>query len=191
VRAYLCFEIGGGARLTDVVNVPRLYWQDLFFTEGISRLVARGDILRNTTNTEIILGELKFTVPITHRLFPSGGFWSFYVCECGRQVRFLMLHEGHPRCQYCCCKRGVADRRFSGGARKRLERTVEKLSAQLASTSSARLHPLNPGHTIDRRATLEISLRRAQVALRQLNLKRAGFDIDDGHGDSDPGDSSE
>jgi hypothetical protein len=110
---------------------------------------------------------LKRRIRLTHLSFRNGGSWSFFLCPvCGRLARVLKLHE-RPMCRRCCLHHGLGFRISNGTtaerAAARAER-IEKLRARLAG-GPARLHP-RPGRTLDRRGSLEISLKRALVATR-------------------------
>jgi hypothetical protein len=133
----------------------------------VSRLRASGVITADSTSVTIAFGEgaaaIQRQVGVTHRKFPNGGSWSFFVCPCGRRARTLRLHgDGRVVCRYCC---GLTDRpKFS-------PISIERLKAKLYG-GPARLNP-REGRTIDRRKQLEASLKRALIATRSRSLAKA------------------
>jgi hypothetical protein len=75
-------------------------------------------------------------------------------------------------CRGCCLREGIRYRIAGGSVAERAEaraRRIEKLRARLTG-GPARQHP-RPGRTLDRRGSLEMSLRRAIVAARQDLLR--------------------
>jgi hypothetical protein len=139
----------------------------------ISPLRASGVIAADTAVTAVRLddSELEFAVGVTHRRFPNGGDWAFFVCPaCARFGRKLWLLDGVPRCKRCCIERGVGMRAWPMSPRRRAEVSVPKLLARLERAKSSRLYP-RPGRGLERRASLENSLRLAQLVLKQHRLK--------------------
>jgi hypothetical protein len=126
---------------------------------SVSRLRAEGVINLDSTSTVVLGG---FEVGVVHRVFPNGGSWSFFVCECGRRARTLRLVGGRPLCRWC-----------GGYTQDKLElpERIEKLKARLYG-EPLRLKP-RPGRTMDRRQETEAALRRAMVRERRERLKHA------------------
>jgi hypothetical protein len=143
---------------------------DLPGSENISRLRAAGVITSDTTVTNISFGDQSFNVAVSHRRFPNGGSWSFYLCPCGRRCRILRLFEGGPACRWCLGARGLRPRVELIATPQRAARVVPKLIARLTSSSPARLRP-RPGRMLDRRARLEAAVRRSLVVARQYALE--------------------
>ena len=154
----------------------RLFQDDLP-SVSISPLRAAGRVTTDMEWIDIAFGEdddaLRRRVRVTHVSFQNGGSWSFFVCPaCGALARVLRLHE-RPMCRRCCLREGIRYRIAGGSPAERAEaraKRIEKLRARLAG-GPARLHP-RPGRTLDRRGSLEISLRRAMVAARQDLVQR-------------------
>jgi hypothetical protein len=154
------------------MSAHRLFQDDLPTTPSISRLRASGVVTAETRSVVVTCGEgesaLAREVRVTHQIFPNRGSWSFFVCPaCGRPARVLKLHE-RPMCRRCCLRQGVGFRISNGTTAERAAaraKRIEKLRARLAG-GPARLYP-RPGRTLDRRCSLEISLKRAMIAARQ------------------------
>jgi hypothetical protein len=151
----------------------RLLLESLPASPNVSRLRAEGAITADMTSVWIGFGaiELKREVRLAHRRFPNGGGWSFFLCpRCERRVRRLRLHDGRPMCAYCC---GNFHRISYGSPTQReaaRERRIERLR-KLTSGGPARLNP-RPGRVLDRRWSLTMSLRRAQIVKRWEVLRR-------------------
>lgn len=125
----------------------------------VSPLRAAGVITPAMNSIEIAFGELRREVRLTHRHFPKGGSWSFFLCpSCSRRVRTLRLYDGRLVCRRCD---GLLDRCQMEG-RGTGER-IERLRQQLYGAKPAR----------KRRKALELSLRRALIVDRR---KRLGLD---------------
>jgi hypothetical protein len=78
-----------------------------------------------------------------------------------RRVRRLRLNDGRPMCSRCC---GNFHRISYGSLTEReapRERSIERLR-KLIDAGPARLNP-RPGRVLDRRWSLTVSLRRAQI----------------------------
>ena len=60
----------------------KLAIEDLPASESVSRLRARGAITAHSAVTAVAFGDVSFNVALSHRRFPNGGSWSFYVCPC-------------------------------------------------------------------------------------------------------------
>ena len=155
------------------------YFQDTLLTSpSVSKLRASGVLDRSTKSVLVAFGEgdeaLHREIRITHRQFPNGGDWSFFVCpQCERRARVLKLHDGAVMCWRCCAARGALYRSASGSPVERdaaRVARVERLS-ELLDDVPARLYP-RPGRVLDRRRELTISLRRALIRQRQDLLSR-------------------
>jgi hypothetical protein len=126
-------------------------------TVGVSRLRASGAIKPDATSIALF-GR---PVGVTHRVFPNGGSWSFFVAPCcGRRVRTLRLIDDRLLCWRCD---GFGHRT----RRDRIERLRERLYG-----GPARLNA-RPGRTLERRQQLEASLRRALIVERRKALDNA------------------
>jgi hypothetical protein len=149
-------------RVSPQVYVGRTFRDDLQMV-SVSPMRALGVITADTASTTVRFGESEFSVQVTHRRFPNGGDWAFFVCPaCGCRARKLWLLDGAPCCQRCCTDRGVGLRAWPISVRQRAEISVQKLLAKLESKTPARLHPRPDGSMLDRRRQLENSLRLAR-----------------------------
>jgi hypothetical protein len=154
----------------------RLFQEDLP-SVSISPLRAAGIVTPDMEWAVIAFGDgdnaLKRRVRVTHMRFPkTGGSWSYFVCpDCGRLARILKLHD-RPMCRRCLLRLKIGFRVAGGSPAERSEARatrIEKLRARLDG-GSLRLHP-RPGRVMDRRRTLELSLKRAMIAARQDLLR--------------------
>jgi hypothetical protein len=136
---------------------------DLPASESVSRLRAAGVIGPETRVTTIAFGDQSFSVVATHRHFPNGGGWSFFVCLCGRRARVLRLYDGVLSCKRCLEARGFRYRAKGLSRVERVARAIPRLRARLLG-GPARLHPRS-GRVLDRRVLLEAALRRAELNL--------------------------
>jgi hypothetical protein len=158
------------------MTAHRLLLETLPASESVSRLRAEGKINAEMTSVWIGFGaiELKREVRLTHRRFPNGGSWSFFLCRCERRVRRLRLNDGRAMCSRCCgnfhrISYGSPDER-----EKARERHIQKLR-KLVDGGPARLNP-RTGRMLDRRWCLTMSLRRTVIVKRWelLRRRRAG-----------------
>jgi hypothetical protein len=141
---------------------------------SVSRLRALGAVTEDMRSVRVAIAGLEREVRLSHRRFPKGGGWSFFLCPvCGRRARVLKLFE-RIAC-WRCTRSGTPPRRLYYRVEQG-DRTgrIERLTALLYSGQSARVKP-RPGRTIDRRARTEQALRRALIGERS-GLKR--FDPD-------------
>jgi hypothetical protein len=141
---------------------------------GVSRLRASGAI-GPTDETAIVIfpDGSSFVVGLSHLQFPNGGGWSFFVCSCGRRARTLRLLDGAVRCRRCCKTAGLRYRVELIATDKRAAYHAPKRLARLNSEAPARLHP-RPGRMLDKRANLELALRRSLLVMRRHNLRDVG-----------------
>jgi hypothetical protein len=157
-------------------NTVHRSFQDDLPSVSISPMRSAGLVTVDMEWVDIAFGEgddaLRRRVRVRHLSFQNGGSWSFFVCPiCSRLARVLKL-QGRPMCRRCCLREGIRYRIAGGSVAERAEaraKRIETLRARLAG-GPARLHP-RPGRTLDRRGSLEISLRRAMVAARQDLLR--------------------
>ena len=146
---------------------------DLPTTENISRVRASGRVTAASTEVSLTVDGKEFVVPVTHRRFPNGGSWTFYRCKCDRSARKLRLLNGSLICRFCCDEAGARHKVYTlDNKDRRLTRDTEKMAARLASTENERLRPVN-GVNIDRRRSLEASLREALIRKRETALRKA------------------
>jgi hypothetical protein len=106
-----------------------------------------------------------------------------FLCpNCGGKAQILRLHDGRPECRKCLIRRGVQFRIAYGTRAERAEaraRRIEKLRAKLEG-GSLRVRAI-PGRGIERRRSLTLSLRRAEVVAREGLME----EVEDEHGDQE------
>jgi hypothetical protein len=66
-----------------LVMARKVAIDDLPASESVSRMRAAGVITVDTEVATVSFGDQSFNVAISHRWFPNGGSWSFFVCLCG------------------------------------------------------------------------------------------------------------
>jgi hypothetical protein len=154
--------------------MPHRYFQDdLLTSPSVSSLRASGVVDGNTTSVIIAFGEgdeaLRREIGVTHRQFPNGGGWSFFVCpRCSRRARVLKIYDGLPMCWRCCAANGVCYRSAGGSPVEREAAWMARLQKlrELLDGGAVRLRP-RPGRALDRRRELTVSLRRSLIRQRQ------------------------
>jgi hypothetical protein len=130
---------------------------DLPVTPNISALRASGAVAFGALSVLAIFepGGFAREVKLTHRVFPKGGNWSFYLCPCGRRARRLRLFDGRIVCRYCD---GLMARIQAECARPAAHAArIARLRAQLAAGPA-------------KRQRLEWALRRALLRNRRRRL---------------------
>jgi hypothetical protein len=156
--------------------MARLFIDDMPTSPSVSRLRAEGAFSPASPAVVISFGEgddaLKREIKLAHLRTKAGRALSFFVCpECHGLTRFIRLHE-KPQCRRCLIRRNMTYRIRGGSmAEKAAARRarIEKLRARLEG-GPARLKPSPPGRTLDRRRSLEMSLKRALIVARQGQL---------------------
>lgn len=148
--------------------------QDDLPSISVSRLRALGAVTASMGSVRVEIAGVLREVRLSHRRFPNGGGWSFFLCpSCGRRCRTLKLFE-RLAC-WRCTRAGSPPRRLPYRCeRKDRAGRIERLTALLYSEEPARLKP-RPGRTLDRRARTEMALRRALIAERRWLTR---FDAD-------------
>jgi hypothetical protein len=142
----------------------------------VSRMRASGVIGPETKTTTIAFGDVEFVVGLTQRRFPNGGSWSFFLCPCGRRARILRLYEGALACCRCLKARGLHARVELVKTERRAAWLTPKRLVRLKSDTPARLHP-RPGRMLDRRANLELALKRSLIVARRANITQFEKDL--------------
>jgi hypothetical protein len=143
---------------------------------SVSRMRASGAIGPDTQTTTIAFGEVEFVVGLAQRRFSNGGPWSLFLYPCGRRARIIGLFEGGLACRQCLGDRGLRPRVQLIATHKRAAYTAPKHLARLTSASPARLHP-RPGRLLDRRANIELALKRSLIVARRATLARFETDL--------------
>jgi hypothetical protein len=60
----------------------------------VSQLRTLGAVTEDMASVRVTIGEVSREVRLSHRRFPNGGGWSFFLCpSCGRRARVLKLFE--------------------------------------------------------------------------------------------------
>ena len=147
----------------------------------VSRLRATGEIGLHTRAATIRFdnGEsgVEFVVAVVQRRFPNGGSWSKFVCPCGRRAQKLRLFEGRPACRRCLIAVGMQYRSdMCSHFSKRTALTASKRIERLNSDTPARLHP-RPGRMLDRRANIELALKRSLIVERRAKIEQFEKDV--------------
>jgi hypothetical protein len=115
---------------------------------------------------------VEFVVAIVQQKFSNGGSWSKFVCPCGRRCQKLRLFEGRPTCAHCIRSAGLRYRvEMFSHASKRVALTAPKRTERLSGDTPARLHP-RPGRMLDRRANLELRLKRSLIVERRAAIEQ-------------------
>ena len=133
---------------------------------SVSRLRALGDLTEAMNVVTVKLGEQEFTVGLSLFRWPNGGSWSFFMCPCGRQARILRLFEGGVACSRCLMARGLRARVELVRTERRAALLTPNRLKRLESDAPARLYP-RTGRMLDRRANLELRLKRSLIVERQ------------------------
>jgi hypothetical protein len=149
---------------------------DDFPSISVSRMRALGDITSVTKTTTVTFGEVGFNVALALLRFPNGGSWSFFVCPCGRKCRTIRLYEGGLTCRRCLGARGLRPRVELIRTEKRAAYIAPRILARLNSATPARLHP-RPGRMLDRRAKLELALKRSLIVERKAAIAQFEKDL--------------
>jgi hypothetical protein len=150
-------------------------WRDDLPFVSISRLVASGEIAKDTTRAVVNLGGLTREVRVVHRRFQNGGHWSFFLCaECGARARKLRLLDGSPMCWRCCIARGAVNRATWGSMADRREARSKHIGAliDVLNGPALRLRPRSD-RRIDRVARLTLALQKALLSRRRVAVRAA------------------
>jgi hypothetical protein len=142
---------------------------------GVSRLRAMGVISPEMKATIVRFGEAEFTVGLWLLRFPNGGSWSLFVCPCGRRCRTIRLFEGGLACSGCLKARGLRPRVQLIATSKRAEYHLPRLLARL-NGPSPRFRQKHR-RSVDRRATLELSLKRTLIVARRAQIAKFEEDL--------------
>ena len=168
----------------DIPSSPALFLHlmktsiDDFPFVSASRMRTAGQIGRDATVVAVSFPncEVSFTVGVQHVRFPNGGDWAFFVCPCGRRCQKLRLFEDGLACRQCLKARGFRPRIELIQTHKRAEYLAPRLAARLNSTVPAQLHP-RPGEMLERRARLELKLKRTLLVARRAKIAQFEKDL--------------
>jgi hypothetical protein len=142
-----------------------------------SRMRAAGEIRAEDRTAVVRFGDLAFTISLSLVRFRNLGSWSFFLCPCGRRCRTLRLCAGGLGCKGCLEARGLRYRVEDLTKPERAAHVASRLKARLAGAAPARLNP-RPGRMLDRRANLELRLKRSLIFARRAKI--AQFEKDAG-----------
>src|ERR1700722_3124917 len=96
---------------------------------------------------------------------------------CGRRAQKLRLFEGRPACGHCVRAAGMQYRSdMCSHFSKRAALTAPKRIERLNSDIPARLHP-RPGRMLDKRANLELRLKRSLIVQRRAAVEQFEKDL--------------
>jgi hypothetical protein len=143
---------------------------------AVSRIRASGAIGPDTKTTTVAFGDVEFVVGLTQRRFPNGGSWSFFLCPCGRRARIIRLFAGGLACCGCLKARGFHARIELVRTERRAALLTPKRLERLNSDTPARLCP-RPGRMLDRRANLELALKRSLIVERRAKIAQFEKDL--------------
>jgi hypothetical protein len=146
----------------------------------VSTLVALGDIRQDAEMVRVRFGDdgVEYQVGVTLRRFRNRGFWAMFVCpRCGGASQRLRLIDESPGCGKCVRASGLIYRSQSVRTEKRHLVTASPRLARLNSDKPLRVRA-RPGRTFDRRANMELALKRSLIVARRAKI--AQFDKDVG-----------
>jgi hypothetical protein len=142
-----------------------------------STLVAHGYIQRGAATVLIRFGDdgVERQVGVRFRQFPNGGWWARFVCpRCGGGAQRLRLLDDRPACGACVRASGLWSRVELARNEERVLITAPALLAMLSKP--ARVHP-RPGRMFDRRANMELRLKRSLLVERQAKITQFEKDL--------------
>jgi hypothetical protein len=135
------------------------------------------DIMRETKVTTVKFDEVESPWAGRWCVSPMAAVWSFFVCPFGRKYRNLRLYDGGLACPGCLKARGLRFRvELFYHASKRAALTAPKRIERLNSETPARLHP-RPGRMLDKRANLELRLKRSLIVERRAGIAQFEKDL--------------
>jgi hypothetical protein len=144
----------------------------------VATLVALGDIRRDAKTACIRFGDdgVEYQVGVRLRRFRNRGFWAMFVCpRCGGGAQRLRLLDDRPACGRCIRASGLIYRSQSVRTEKRHLVTAPPRLARLKTDRPLRVYP-RPGRMLDRRANIELALKRSLIVARRAKI--AQFDKD-------------
>ena len=116
---------------------------------------------------------VEYQVGVTAKPLPCGAAWSMFICpRCNGRAQRLRLLDGIPSCGACVRATGLIYRSQSVRTEKRVAFTAPPRLTRLNSDTPLRVHP-RPGRMLDRRANIEIALRRSRIVARKHGVDRA------------------
>ena len=137
-----------------------------------STLVANGLIKRDATTTRIRFADdgVEYQVGVRVRIFKNNGFWARFKCpRCDGSAQRLRLLGDKPACGACVRASGPIYRSQSVRTEKRYAVTAPPRIARLNGGGPCRVH--RPGRKVERRANVELKLRRSILIARRFGVE--------------------
>jgi hypothetical protein len=138
----------------------------------VSTLVANGRIKRDATTTRIRFADDggEYQVGVRVRIFKNNGFWARFICpRCDRSAQRLRLLGDKPACGACVRASGLIYRSQATRTEKRYAVTAPPRIARLNGGGPCRVH--RPGRKVERRANVELKLRRSILIARRFGVE--------------------
>jgi hypothetical protein len=145
----------------------------------VSALVARGCITGNAKTALVRFGDdgVEYQVGVRLRRFRNSGFWAMFICpRCGGGSQRLRLLDDRPACGKCVRASGLIYRSQSVRTENRRAVTAPPRLTQLNSERPLRVHP-RPGRMLDRRANMELALKRSLIVERRAKVAQFEKDV--------------
>jgi hypothetical protein len=145
----------------------------------VSALVARGCITGNAKTALVRFGDdgVEYQVGVRLRRFRNSGFWAMFICpRCGGGSQRLRLLDDRPACGKCVRASGLIYRSQSVRTENRRAVTAPPRLTQLNSERPLRVHP-RPGRMLDRRANMELALKRSLIVERRTKVAQFEKDV--------------
>jgi hypothetical protein len=146
----------------------------------VANLVALGEIGRDAKTACVRFGDdgVEYQVGVRLRRFRNRGFWAMFICpRCGGGSQRLRLIDDRPACGKCVRASGLIYRSQSVRTERCHLVTAPPRIARLNSDKALRVHA-RPGRMLDRRANMELVLKRSLIVERRAKI--AQFDKDAG-----------
>jgi len=141
-----------------------------------SALVARGEITRQSKTARIKFdgSDVEYQLGVVIYHMPSGGFWGRFVCpRCGGPSHRIRLLDDRPACCKCARGAGLVYRSQHTNTGKRHLVTAPPRLAMLNSKTSLFHHRHHDNILMERRANIELALRRSLLVARKHRADRA------------------
>jgi hypothetical protein len=145
----------------------------------VATLVALGEIRRDAKTACVRFGDdgVEYQVGVRLRRFRNSGFWAMFICpRCGGGSQRLRLLDDRPACGKCVRASGLIYRSQSVRTENRRAVTAPPRLTQLNSERPLRVHP-RPGRMLDRRANMELALKRSLIVERRTKVAQFEKDV--------------
>ena len=137
-----------------------------------STLRAHGYIRAETKTTLIHFDDsgVEYRVGVTVKPLPCGAAWSMLICpRCNGRAQRLRLLGDKPACGACVRASGLIYRSQATRTEKRYAVTAPPRIARLNGGGPSRVH--RPGRKVERRAVVELKLRRSILIARRFGVE--------------------